>query len=152
MRARVPHKRAPRSGGRDCPIWTRKAAALLAGEFALGGEICEPLDGGGRVLAHFDEVAVWVAHVASPLGAVVIERRGEEMGALGTPIFVAGPDIRYAQVQEAAHSVQLGRRFQDHFGLVGRWFAAGIKDEPRIGQLNVQGFSSFTTFPPSTFT
>jgi len=67
-----------------------EAAALLAGELGLVGESCKPLDRRGRVQAYFDEVAIRIAHVASPLITVIIERFGNEMGALGASARLIG--------------------------------------------------------------
>src|SRR5580700_6759793 len=97
---------------------------MIESQRILTGEIREPLDGCRRVLSYFDQIAIGVAHVASPLVAVVIERLGEEVGPLGRPIFVAGPDVSHTQIQQAAHPVWVARRFQDHVGFVGRGSAA----------------------------
>ena len=67
-----------------------EAAALLAGELELVGESCKPLDRCGRVLAHFDEVAIRIAHVASPLMTVIIERFSNEMAAIGASARLIG--------------------------------------------------------------
>jgi hypothetical protein len=49
--------------------------------FESAGEFFEGVDGGLRVLADFDDVAVGIAHVAMPFVAVIVERLGEEAGA-----------------------------------------------------------------------
>jgi len=68
---------------------------------------------------------------------VVVERLGEENSAFGAPIFVAGPDVGDAQVEEAGHFVEIGRSLEDDLGLIRCGAAAGIEDDLGIGQLDV---------------
>jgi hypothetical protein len=49
---------------------------------------------------------------------VAVERLGEENSAFGAPIFVAGPDVGDAQVEEAGHLVEIGRSLEDDLGLI----------------------------------
>src|SRR6478736_2270917 len=57
-----------------------------------------PSEQPGR-LAHFDQVAVWVAHVAAKLGSA-IDRRSQELGTPSTPLPITGVDIGDPEVQE----------------------------------------------------
>jgi hypothetical protein len=99
-------------------------------------------------LADFDDVAVGIAHVATPFPAVIVERLGEEDSSFGAPIFVAVPDVGDTQVEEAARSAEIGRSFEDDFGLVGRGAATGIENDPGIGEFDVTRILGLTTLPP----
>jgi hypothetical protein len=46
------------------------------------------------ILANLDQVAVWIAHVATPFPPVVVERLSEKDCAFVVPLFVTGPDVR----------------------------------------------------------
>jgi hypothetical protein len=70
-----------------------KSSARKSADDDLAGVGFEALDRGWSVLADFDDIAVGVAHVATPFPAVVVERLGEEDSAFGAPVFVAGPDV-----------------------------------------------------------
>ena len=72
------------------------------------------------VLADLDEVAVGIAHVATPFPTVIVERLGEEERSFGAPLFVTGPDVGDAQVEEAVHPVEIQRGFEEDIGLVRR--------------------------------
>src|SRR4029077_6524683 len=48
-------------------------------------------------------------------------------------------DVGDAQIDEAVHTVQILRGFEDHFGLVGRRAATGIENNPGVGELDVAG-------------
>jgi hypothetical protein len=66
----------------------------------LTGMLFEPVDGHFSLLADLDEVAVWIAHAATPLPAVRIgQRLSEKDSAFISPLFVAGPDVGDTQVQ-----------------------------------------------------
>jgi len=70
---------------------------------------------------------------------VVVERLGEEERSFGAPLFVTGPDVGDTQVKEAVHPVEIRKGFEEDLGLVGRRAAAGIENDPGIGQLDVAG-------------
>ena len=92
-----------------------------------------------RILPNLDQVAVWIAHVATPFPAVVIERLSEKDRTFFTPLFVTGPDVRDPQIEEAIHCVEISGRFEKNLRLVGRWTATGIENDPRVGELDVAG-------------
>jgi hypothetical protein len=46
------------------------------------------------ILANLDQIAVWIAHVATPFPAVVVERLSEKDRAFVAPLFVTGPNVR----------------------------------------------------------
>jgi hypothetical protein len=56
------------------PYMDERSRDIVSRRIALSVETGEPLDRYLSVLTHFDEVAVWVAHVTSPLVAVVVRR------------------------------------------------------------------------------
>jgi hypothetical protein len=45
-----------------------------------------------RILTNLDQVAVWIAHVATPFPAMVVERLSEKYRAFVAPLLVTGPD------------------------------------------------------------
>jgi len=47
-----------------------------------------------RILANLDQVAVWIAHVATPFPTLAVERLSEKDRAFVAPLFVTGPDVR----------------------------------------------------------
>ena len=106
----------------------------------------ETVDGRWRILADLDEVAVGIAHVATPFRAVIVQGLGEEDGAFFAPLFVAGPDVGDAQVEEAAYAMGIRRSFEKDFWLVGSGAAAGIENEPGVRQLDVAGIFGFDYF------
>src|SRR5260370_8798918 len=76
-----------------------------------------------------------VEEVGGDVGGVVLWL-GEELRALGRPLLVHPGDIRYADVEERARAVGVGRRRQCNRRFVVSWTAANIEDEPRIGDLH----------------
>jgi uncharacterized membrane protein len=58
------------------------------------GELFEVVKRNLRILADLDHVAVWIAHVATPFPAMVVERLSEKNRAFIAPLFVTGPDVR----------------------------------------------------------
>jgi hypothetical protein len=72
-----------------------------------GGVGFEVVEGELRVWADFDEVAVGIADVAALFPAVIVEGFGEKKRSFVAPQFVAGPDVGYAQVQEAADGSEI---------------------------------------------
>ena len=70
-------------------------------------------------MADFDDVAVGIAHVATPFPAVVVARLGEEDRSFGAPVLVAGPDVGDAQVEKAGEPVQIGGVSRMTSGLSG---------------------------------
>jgi hypothetical protein len=126
-----------------------KSSARKSAADDLDGVGFEALDRRWGVLADFDEVAVRIAHVATPPPAVVVERLGERDSAFGALVPVAGPDVGDAQVEKAAQPVWIGRSFEDDFGLVGCGAASGIENDPGVGQLDVTGIFKLIAFPPT---
>jgi hypothetical protein len=100
------------------------------------------------ISADLDEVTIGIAHVAARFPTVVVERLGEEERSFGAPLFVTGPDVGDAQVQEAVHPVEIQRRFEQNIGLVRRRATTRIENDPGIGELDIAGFSDLITFPP----
>jgi hypothetical protein len=47
-----------------------------------------------RILADLDQVALWIAHVATSFPAMVVEWLSEKYRAFVAPLFVTGPDVR----------------------------------------------------------
>ena len=99
------------------------------------------------VLADLDEVAVGIAHVAAPFPTVVVERLGEEERSFDAPLFVTGPDVGDAQVEEAIHPVEIQRGFEEDIGLVRRRAATRIENDPGIGELDIAGIFRLDYFP-----
>ena len=99
------------------------------------------------VLADLDDVAVGIAHIATPFPTVVVERLGEEERSFGAPLFVTGPDVGDAQVEEAVHPIEIRRGFEDDLGLVRRRAATRIENDPGIGELDVAGIFRLDYFP-----
>jgi hypothetical protein len=112
----------------------RSEAALVSSEVLL-----EMVDRRLTILPNLDEIPVRIAHVTSQLMAVIIERFGQELGALRLPLGITSPNVGDAKVQEAAYGVQVMRGLKDHFGLVRRRPPAGVENDPRVDQLDVTG-------------
>jgi hypothetical protein len=55
-----------------------------------------------------------------------------------------------AQIEEAAHAIQIVRRREQYIWLVRRRATAGVEDDPGILQLDVAGIFLFYDFPPRT--
>src|SRR5262249_38606886 len=66
------------------------------------------------ILADLYEVAVGITQVTAPFPAVIVQRLGKKARALVAPLFVAGPDVGDTQVEEAIHSVQIRRCFEEN--------------------------------------
>src|SRR5262245_58926845 len=78
-----------------------------------------------RGLAHLDEVAVRVTHVAAQLVAPVC-RWGQELGAACGPLLIDTFDVRDADVQKAADAIRVGRRLESHCRLVVSGWSADV--------------------------
>jgi hypothetical protein len=63
---------------------------------AFGGEVPGENTGG---LAHFDQITVWIPHVAADLCSAVYRRR-KKAGTAIAPLSVAGVDVGDAEVEE----------------------------------------------------
>lgn len=114
----------------------------------LADAFLERVEGKLGVLSNLDEVAVGITHVAAPFPAIgICERLGKKSRASFDPLFVTGPDVGDAQVEEAADSVEIRRRFEEDLGLVGSWAAARIEDDPTVRQLDVAGVFRLDQFP-----
>jgi len=87
------------------------------------------------ILADFDKVPVGITHVAAPFPAVIVERFGKKERSFVAPLFVAGPDVGDTQIEEAIHSVEIRRCFEEDLWLVRSGAAAGIENDPSISQL-----------------
>src|SRR5262249_24878241 len=87
-------------------------------------------------LAYFNDVAVWIAHVATGLPPVIVQRFSDELRPLCLPLSVAGPNVSNAQIQEAAHNRTISRRLQRHIRLVRRGTSAAVQNDPRVRQLD----------------
>jgi hypothetical protein len=110
-------------------------------------KIPESVDGAlGRLPAALDQVATRIAHLTAQFHSVVVERLGEELRTFRGPIFVAGENVGYAKIEEAAHPLQILGRSEPYIGLVGRRTTAGVEDDPGI--LKLDGFSPLTILPP----
>jgi hypothetical protein len=46
------------------------------------------------ILANLNQIAVWIAHVATPFPDMVVERLSEKGRAFVTPLVVIGPNVR----------------------------------------------------------
>src|SRR5580658_787109 len=92
----------------------------------LALEIGERLDRRRRELADFDDVSIGIADVASRLVIMIIERLAQKFRAFGLPTPITSPNIRHPQIQERTQAVRIGRRLENHFGLVRRGSAADI--------------------------
>jgi hypothetical protein len=57
----------------------------------------------GHCLANFDDVAVWIAHIAAKLPGLpgMVLRLGKKFGASAPPQLIASPDIGDPDIQEA---------------------------------------------------
>src|SRR6516164_5101113 len=55
---------------------------------ASGGVLFEVVERHLSILAHFDEVAIGIAHVATPLHAVIVHRFSEKYRSFGAPFVV----------------------------------------------------------------
>src|SRR5579872_3731220 len=84
-------------------------------------------------LPDFDEVTVGVTQVAADLRAT-IDRFGEELRALGRPVGVYGGDVGNTDIQERADPVRIVRGLERDRGFVVRGAAAGVDDDPAVGQ------------------
>jgi hypothetical protein len=73
-------------------------------EWLLGLEVVERELG---ILADLDEVAVGIAHLATPFPSAVIQRFSEENRSFCTPFLVTSPDVCNARVEETADSVAI---------------------------------------------
>src|SRR3954453_1681765 len=93
-----------------------------------------------RGLAHFYQVAVGIAHVATDLGLVVLRRR-QELCALGAPLGVDGLDVGDPDVEEAADAIAFGRRLERDRRLVVGRPAAGIDDNPAVREGHIRGLA-----------
>src|SRR2546425_7206609 len=96
------------------------------------GVLLEVVERHPSILADLDEVAVGIAHVATPFPAVVVERLGEEDRSFGAPLFVTGPDVGDTQVKEAVRSEEHTSELQSLAYLVCRLL---------LGKKNRNGFS-----------
>ena len=99
------------------------------------------------VLADLDEVAVGIAHVATPFPTVIVERLGEEERSFRAPLFVTGPDVGDAQIEEAVHPVEIQRGVEENIGLVRRRATTRIENDPGIGELDIAGIFRLDYFP-----
>jgi hypothetical protein len=111
------------------------------------GIVFETVERHLSVLADLDEVAVGITHVATPFPAVIVQRFGEEERSFVAPFFVAGPDVGDAQVEEAIHSVEIRRSFEEDLRLVGSRTATGIENDPGVRQLDVARIFRLDHFP-----
>jgi hypothetical protein len=84
-------------------------------------------------LPHFDQIAVGIADVAANL-VLVLFRRRQELSTPGAPFGVHGLDVFDPDIEEAADPVRIAWRLQGDRGLVVGRAAAGIDDDPRVGQ------------------
>jgi hypothetical protein len=70
-----------------------------------------------------------ITHVATPLPAVgIAQRLGKKDSTFVAPLFVAGPDVGDAQIEEAIHFVEIRRRFQKDLRLVRSRATAGVEN------------------------
>ena len=84
------------------------------------------------ILANLDQVPIRITHVAAPFPAIIFQRFGKKDCAFVAPLFVAGPDVRDAQVEEATYGIVIRRCSEEDLWLVGSWLAAGIENNPGI--------------------
>jgi hypothetical protein len=90
--------------GRWLPIRSSVRVKLL-GTFT--GAAFETVEDRLSILADLDEVAVRITHVAAPFRAVIVQRFGQKKRSFFAPLFLAGPDVGDAQVEETVHSVEI---------------------------------------------
>src|ERR671923_151504 len=84
-------------------------------------------------LTDLDQVPVRIAEIAADLGAAVLRRR-EELRSAGAPVGIDLLDVRDADVEKAAHPIQVGRRLERDRRLVVSWPATDIDDDPTVRQ------------------
>jgi hypothetical protein len=95
-----------------------------------------PVTGRVRGLPQFDQVTVGIADIAALLERVLF-RRGQEFSAPGAPFGVYGIDVRHPDIKEAADPVGITWRLQDDRRLVVGRAAAGIDDDPAVGERDI---------------
>src|SRR5215469_3752383 len=92
-------------------------------------------------LPNLDDIAVGVTHVAANLHTVVLWL-GQEFGPSPSPLLVRGPDVRDTNVQKAGNLIRVLRRTKRHGGLIVRWAATDVHNQPTIGNLDDGGFAA----------
>src|SRR5208282_348453 len=89
--------------------------------------VIETVEGDFSILAHLDEVAVGITHVAAPFPAVIVQWLGKKERSFVAPLFVAGPDVGDTQIKEAIYSVQIRRCFKKDLWLIESAFGNCIR-------------------------
>jgi hypothetical protein len=87
-------------------------------------------------LADLDDAAVGVPQVAAQLGAVVVERRSQELRALSSPLLVDGMDVGDTEIEEGVEAVRVVVQIEDDVGLVRRRTAPDVDHDPDVGELH----------------
>src|SRR5436309_2458311 len=75
---------------------------------------------GSNALPNLDDITVRIAHVAADLRTMVLWL-SEEFGSLAPPLFIAGPDVGDAKIEEAGHLMWVLRGTKRH----GRFIIGG---------------------------
>ena len=88
-------------------------------------------------MADFDDVAVWIADVASRLAILVYGLR-EKRCASTLPQFVARLNVRDADIHEATDMIGIGRRAKRHRRFIRCGTAANVENEPCVGDFDVR--------------
>src|SRR5262249_20236403 len=113
--------------------WACRWAAL---QHSSGGIRPKKVDHLLTWLAHFDDVAVRVPHVASGFPTVVVEGFGQEFGPPSLPFRVAGLNVGDAEIQKAVDTIRVRRRLKGYCWLVGCWPTTIVQNHPGVGQLD----------------
>src|ERR1039457_607347 len=100
-------------------------------------------------LAHLDEVAIGVTHVAADF-APAVDRRRDEGGAFRAPLPVAGLDVGDAQVEEDRSGVSRLVVHDRDPRLVGSRPPPEFMMIHELESLTMEGVPSSTTVPPRT--
>src|SRR5271154_4169084 len=88
-------------------------------------------------LSDLDDITVRIADVAANL-AILGDRRGDELSSATFPEFVAGFNIRDANIHKAVDVIRIGDA--ERYGrLVGSRPASDVDQEPRVRDLKVHG-------------
>ena len=90
----------------------------------------------GFALADFDDVAVWIADVASRL-AVLVYRLREKRCASTLPQLVARLNVRNADIHEATDMIRIGSA-KRHRRFIRCGTAANVENEPYVGDFDVR--------------
>src|SRR5580700_10580543 len=100
----------------------------LTGRTSAVREVC--------ALSDLDNVSVWIADVAANL-TVLGNWLRDELSSSTFPLFIAGLNIRNADIHKAADLIRVGGDAERYRRLVRGGPATDVDDEPRVRDLNV---------------